>query len=172
MHCQGQAVFGRPVAPDRLDLQAVGRRMGGARLEAADVYAMFVRMGLDYGPAHRGITALHLGERELLAQLRLPAVAEAHRDDYVLHPSLMDSALQASIGIIADGTRVPAKPVVPFALASLRMASPCTRDMVAWVRAATVGQPDDGLTKVDIDLCDTQGNVCVQMRGCALRELR
>jgi len=167
VHCQGQAAFGDKSAPARLDPAQLRRQMSQGKLEASDVYAMFATMGLHYGRAHQGITAIHLGDKQLLAELRLPAVVEASRHEYVLHPSLMDSALQASIGLIVDPNHVPDKPSVPFALESTRIVSACTKEMVAWVRYSEGSKPGD--VKLDIDLCDDQGNVCVQMRGFALR---
>jgi acyl transferase domain-containing protein len=171
LHCQGQAVFSRQSAPARLDIEQLRRQMGKGRLEAADVYTIFTRMGLNYGPAHQGITVIHLGEEQVLAQLRAPAVVETSQHEYVLHPSLMDSALQASIGLIVDLNDVLTKPYLPFAAESLRVVSACAKEMVTWARYSKGSKPGDKTVKVDIDLCDQQGNVCVQMRGFALRVL-
>jgi len=170
-HCQGQAVFGRQSAPARLDIEQLTHQMGQGRLEAADVYTICATMGLNYGPAHQGITAIHLGENQVLAQLRLPAVVETNQHEYVLHPSLMDSALQASIGLLVNLNHVPTKPSVPFAVESLRIVSACTKEMAAWVRYSKGSKPEDKTIKVDIDLCDQLGNVCVQIRGFSSRVL-
>jgi acyl transferase domain-containing protein len=167
VHCQGQASFIRGNAQARIDLAELRERTGPERLEASGVYSTFAAMGLHYGPAHQGIIAIQLGDQELLAELALPAVVEANRHAYVLHPSLLDSALQASIGLIADASRVPDKPAVPFALETLRVLSPCTKEMLAWVRLSGGSIP--GELEMDVDLCDAEGNVCVQMRGFVLR---
>jgi acyl transferase domain-containing protein len=171
VHCQGQAVFRRQAAPARLDLAQLRRAMGSGRLSASGLYALCNRMGLHYGPAHQGIVAIHLGEKQLLADLRLPAVVEASEHEYVLHPSMIDSALQASIGLIVDRNHVPTNPPVPFVAESVSILSACTKEMAAWVRLAEDSRPQDRITKVDIDLCDPQGNVCVQVRGFASRIL-
>src|SRR5262249_36765560 len=83
--------------------------------------------------------------------------------------SLMDSALQACVGLIADLNHVSSKPYVPFVLESLRIISPCAREMAAWIRYAEGSKPEHRAMKLDIDLCDHQGNICVQMRGFASR---
>ncbi|MGD0511588.1 MAG: polyketide synthase dehydratase domain-containing protein, partial [Candidatus Micrarchaeaceae archaeon] len=136
------------------------------------VYAAFAKMGLNYGPAHQGILAIYRGEKQVLTQLRLPAIVETSQHEYVLHPSLMDSALQASIGLLVDLNHVPSKPSLPFALESLRIISPCTREMVAWVRYSEGSKSEDKVAKLDINLCDQEGNVCVQMQGFASRVLQ
>jgi len=169
IYCEGQAVFGHRSSPVVLDLASLRSQMGRGTLEGADIYAMYSKMGITYGPGHQGIITIDLGEKQLLAQLRLPSVISTSQYEYVLHPSLMDSALQASIGLIADGSLLPRKPSVPFALDSLRILSACTNEMVAWIRYSAVRTADDHAITLDIDLCDVQGNVCVQMRGLTSR---
>ncbi|HEX6100801.1 MAG TPA: beta-ketoacyl synthase N-terminal-like domain-containing protein [Thermoanaerobaculia bacterium] len=169
-HCRGQAVLGRTPAPGRIDLSGLRAQMQRGRLEAAEIYARFEKMGLRYGPAHQGIVAIDLGETETLAELHVPASVEASRHEYVLHPGLMDSALQASIGLLAGESGDSDKPRVPFLLDSLQVLSPCTAEMFAWVRYSD-GTAPGAAAKVDIDLCDPHGNVCVQLRGFATRDL-
>jgi hypothetical protein len=83
---------------------------------------------------------------------------------------LLDSALQASIGLSLDPQRHPSRPPLPFSLASLRVLSACEEDMFAWVRRSPGSRPADA-PAVDIDLCDRQGRVCVQIRGFTSRIL-
>jgi len=82
---------------------------------------------------------------------------------YLLHPSLMSGALQAGMRLIADQAQHPGMPLLPLALERLHILSPCTEEMFAWARQAQ-GLPEDAQIKLDIDLIDSKGNVCVQMR--------
>ena len=163
VHCQGHAVFSRQPAPAKLDLAQIEGQMGQGRVEPDSLYTACARMGLAYGPTFRGVTAIRRGNGQLLARLRLPDPVTGTSGDYVLHPSLMDGALQASVGLIDDSS---GRLRVPFALESLRIVSPCTGEMVAWVRSSPGSR--DAL-ELDIDLCDERGNVCVQMHGLSLR---
>jgi hypothetical protein len=70
-----------------------------------------------------------------------------------------------------QGNGARGKPPVPFGLKSLRIVSASTKEMTAWVRYSGSSKPEDKTVKVDIDLCDPQGNVCVQMRRLASRVL-
>ena len=169
-HCQGRAVWSRQPAPASLDLKQLNKQMEKGRLEPGTVYAACARMGMVYGPAFQAITALHRGSNQVLAQLQLPDTVAGKSADYVLHPSLMDSALQAAVGLI-DGEPESSQPRLPFALETLRIVSPCTAQMAAWVRYATGNQAADSVVKLDIDLCDKHGNVCIQMRGLSLRAM-
>ncbi len=170
VHCQGRAVFSRQPAPARLDIEQIKGQMGLGKLEADAVYATCARMGLAYGPSFQGITAIHRGSGQVLAQLRLPSTVADKAGDYVLHPSLMDGTLQAAVGLIESGSELT-QPRLPFALETLRVVSPCRPEMVAWVRYAPGSQGADNVVKLDIDLCDERGNVCVQMHGFSSRVL-
>ena len=73
------------------------------------------------------------GRAQVLAQLELPSCVARRPGDYVLHPSMMDAALQASVGLSAeDGSPGPAS--LPFALEELVVVSPCPSRGYAWVR--------------------------------------
>ena len=90
-------------------------------------------------------------------------------DDYVLHPSIMDGVLQAASALIVDPTRHSGRAPLPFALESMNVFSGCKGEMVAWARYSAGSQPADAVAKLDIDVCDADGNVCVRMRGFSSR---
>jgi polyketide synthase PksN len=170
VHCQGRAVWSHEPAPAGLDLEQLKGQMGRGQLEPGSLYALCARMGLIYGPSFQGITTIHRGNGQALAHLQLPSVVAVTSGDYVLHPSLMDGALQAAVGLIDDASESN-EPRLPFALDSLRIISPCATDMIAWVRYSPGSQAADAVVKLDIDLCDERGNVCAQMRGLSSRAL-
>ncbi|MEA2490912.1 MAG: polyketide synthase PksL, partial [Acidobacteriota bacterium] len=157
------ALLSSAPAPDRLDLEQLTAQMSGGPSTPDAVYSALARMGLTHGASLRAITTIHRGPGQVVAELTLPRVVDA--DDYVLHPSLMDSAFQAAVALAGDPSELADEPRIPFALHSLRVFRPCTPSMVAWVRYAAEGQD------VDIDLCDQRGNVCVQMRGLTSRSI-
>ena len=108
----------------------------------------------------------------MLVELDLPATARKQGGNYVLHPSLMDSALQGAAALIEDLISASGATWLPFALESLRIFSACSEQMAAWIRYSDGGRSTSShLAKVDIDLCDRSGNVCVQMRGFASRPM-
>ncbi|MEE8056697.1 MAG: SDR family NAD(P)-dependent oxidoreductase [Pseudomonadales bacterium] len=171
VHCQGQGVFSNKPFLAKLDIEQLRGQMQQGRLEAASLYPAFAKMGLNYGASHQGVTAIYQGDNQLLAQLNLPAVVESSQKDYLLHPSLMDSALQSTIGLIADINHLPSQPWLPFALESVEVLSVCTPTMWVWVRYTQGSSASDTVQKLDIDLCDEQGTVCVRMRGFSSRLL-
>ena len=168
VHCQGRALWSRDPAPARLDIEQLKGQMGQRHLDPVSLYTEVVSSGFIYGPALQAIIAIDEGSSQLLAQLRLPGTVAGTSGDYFLHPSLMDGALQAAV-VLIDGVSRPNR--LPFALESLRIVSPCTPEMFAWVRYSPGIRPADQVVKVDVDLCDERGNVCVQMRGLSAQVL-
>ncbi|MEO8382098.1 MAG: SDR family NAD(P)-dependent oxidoreductase [Acidobacteriota bacterium] len=169
VHCQGRGMLSTEAAPAPLDLAEIERRMAGGQWDSSRVYAACTELGLLYGPSFQSVKRIHRGERELLAYLQLPASAPEAEQAYVLHPSLLDAALHAAVGLAdSEGSR---EPQVPFALERLRIISPCKPAMVAWLRAAADSRMTDPVVKLDIDLCDELGNVCVQLRGLSSRRM-
>jgi acyl transferase domain-containing protein/enoyl-CoA hydratase/carnithine racemase len=171
IHCQGSCVFTSKTDFQRLDPVQLKASMRRGTVSAGEVYAAFKKMGLSFGPAHRAIATVQRGDQELLAHLVLPPSVETGHRDYVLHPSLIDGALQAATGLLFDPNNVPSHPVVPFALGSMRLLAPCAAEMYAWARYAPGSQTNDKSAQLDIELFDANGNVCVQMRGFTARAL-
>ncbi len=169
-HCQGDAVFVTEAAPAAIDLRRLQARMTRGHRDAEAVYALFDGSGVAFGPAHRGIRDVVLGEGEALARLQLPEVVSPADPAYVLHPSLMDSALQACSSLGAGVRNDAAAPLLPFALDRLRVFAPCRGDLLAWVRRVDSGRDHvDAPVGFDVDILDADGRVCVQIRGFSMR---
>ncbi|MCP4460803.1 MAG: SDR family NAD(P)-dependent oxidoreductase, partial [Cytophagales bacterium] len=71
---------------------------------------------------------------------------------------------------LPDSSKMPLEPSLPFTLESLEILSSCTSEMYAWVRYSGGSAPSDKDQKLDIDLCDEQGNACVMMRGLLIKD--
>ncbi len=169
-HCNGQASIRKKEIPLKNTLEMLKAQMIKRQIDMEEFYETFTKMGIIYGPAHQGVVSILQGENQLLATLRLPKKVDSSQHRYYLHPSILDSALQTSIGLIGD-LRTISKPVLPFALKCLRVISPSTEEMFAWVRYSTNNLPDNNVTKIDIDIFDKDGNICIQMEELTSREI-
>jgi hypothetical protein len=119
------------------------------------------------------VVALHQGDGEALVELSVPMTANDELRTCVLHPLVVDSALQGTIGLV---TAVDGRPALPFALEALDVMAPCTAQMLAWVRysdARADEHVDRGAVRrrIDIDLCDCDGVHCARLRGFASRPM-
>ncbi|THC51890.1 SDR family NAD(P)-dependent oxidoreductase [Streptomyces sp. A1499] len=160
-------------APAPADPAAIGERCPDL-LAAADLYDLLRTRGLDYGPAMRSLRELRRGGDEALAVLELPAGAfpagERASDAFVLHPSLLDAALHAVVGLLAaredDGTTY-----LPLALGGLEVLRPLPRHCLAHVTLPAHGAGEKQ-TKADVDLLDTEGRLLARLRDLSVRTRR
>jgi acyl transferase domain-containing protein/acyl carrier protein/SAM-dependent methyltransferase len=172
LHCQGRITVGGARPAPVVDLDAVRARCRDRELAPGAYYQVFGIMGIAYGRSYRGIERSFVGTHELLAELRLPDSLVDSSREFVLHPALLDGALQASIGfeigssVDDSGSQAPRSPML-FALDCLEIFQACSTHAWAWVRA----RPGE-LNKLDVDICDADGRVLVRMQGVTSREAR
>ncbi|KND26274.1 SDR family NAD(P)-dependent oxidoreductase [Streptomyces acidiscabies] len=168
VHSRGTASVGTAGAgeePERLDLTALRASCPTSR-DPGEAYAALHAAGLEYGPAMRALTAVRLGEGQVLARVQRPA-ADVADPAVALPPSVLDAALQASVLLQAALSPEAGHALsMPFALDRLDVHGPCADTMWAWVRHRGGGK---GLATFDIDLCDEEGTVRVRLRGLAQR---
>jgi len=175
VHSQGNAVLSSIKSAPILDIKAIRAECTQGGLTSAECYEVFKAMGLNYGPGYQGIEGVYIGEDQVLAKLALPSCTSGTQEQFTLHPSLMDSALQSSIGLMMltkdPIEKISIKPALPFALEKIEIIGKCTSAMWALIRYTKGSKADDKLQKINVDLCDEQGNVCVRMKGFSSRVL-
>ncbi|ANU30635.1 polyketide synthase [Bacillus velezensis] len=160
---QGKAVLEETERAPVLDVEAVQARCGGSHLSKAECYEAFDSLGITYGPSHQALDAVYAGSGEVLAKLTLPPSAREEKEPFTLHPSMLDAALQASIGLVLSDGSASGRPFLPFALQDMQVFSACRETMWA------VLSSKDGA--YHIELCDENGAVCVRLTGLTARFL-
>jgi acyl transferase domain-containing protein/acyl carrier protein len=175
VHSQGSSFFATPEPMETIPVQKRLEALTRSADPMERCYAFLGAMGFDYGPAHRGITAVYEGNEQLMVKLSLPEPMRRLQEQLVLHPTLMDSALQAAILLVSGPVPLekdssPGILMLPFALDELLILAPCTAEMWAQVHYSNDHRSDQRTHKVDIDLTDAEGSICVRMKGLSLRE--
>ncbi|HVU24785.1 MAG TPA: SDR family NAD(P)-dependent oxidoreductase [Opitutus sp.] len=167
---QGWVAPGRESAVLIVDLARLRAEIAGRRIEGFECYAAFTAMGLEYGPRYQGIQEVFVGGGQTLARLALPAGLVSTAADYVLHPTLLDSALQScgALGLADRGNaNGPLPTFVPYAVDEVEIFGAGAPRVWAWARPSAEG----AASKLDIDLCDEGGRVFVALRGISFRQL-
>ncbi|MBP2630115.1 MAG: Mycocerosate synthase, 6-deoxyerythronolide-B synthase, partial [Firmicutes bacterium] len=167
IHSQGSAALCAVTEGLTLDVHSLRVQCDQGIFSSSQCYEVFRTVGLDYGPGYQGIEQVYVGQEQVLAKLTLPATVSDTKDQFILHPSLMDAALQASLMISASDVKL----ALPFALQELEIFEKCTSSMWALIRYSEGSKTKDKMEKIDIDLCDEQGRVCVRMKGLSSRVL-
>ncbi|MGX1773327.1 SDR family NAD(P)-dependent oxidoreductase [Nocardia brasiliensis] len=127
------------------------------------LYAGLAEHGLAYGPTFRLVRSAHVGVDGVLARLDLIALPQVSTPalPHLVHPAVIDAALQCFAALSARSAGDTPVVVVPAAVASVRWSAPLPDDEV-WVRVSRA--PDDPL-RADIHLADATGRVALSMAG-------
>ncbi|WP_313918351.1 amino acid adenylation domain-containing protein [Tahibacter sp.] len=183
VHSQGEIQMLPAAAAPTLDLALLRAQCASQRIAAAAFYHSAGVGGAQYGPAMQALSEVAISQDVarpfVLAQLRLSAAVAADHSSYVLHPSLMDAALQAVAalsGIVASAAPAgqgTAGMSLPFALEEVRVYSACPAQAVVWARPAEAGRVAGApVSRFDIDLADAHGRVAVALRGYTTRSVQ
>lgn len=174
IHAQMRVSSGAKSPQESRDLATL-RKTATRQLGTREIYAVFDTMGLTYGVSHRVLKELFVipgatGHSEVLARLELPDHLTSSLGVFELHPSLLDGALQAAIGLTLDETgNGPKTAALPFAIESVDVLGACETTMWAYVRPHSEGQGTSKLRKMDIDLVADDGGVRVSLKGFSTR---
>lgn len=97
----------------KLDVAAL-RNSFSNKVEPTDLYATLTGMGLHYGPYFQGLKEIFIKENEVMCKIEGNPTLEGNPDQYILHPSILDSAFQSMVALVADPRNTT--PFVPVSI--------------------------------------------------------
>ncbi len=140
---------------------------GLEEIAAATYYEHLRARGLDFGPAFRGIERVWRGEREALAEVRVPGPLLGRSQPYRIHPAVLDACLQVLGAAWPDGD--PESYLLTGAERVNLVATDAERLRVhATLRAREQGD----LVIGDVRVLDDRGTVVAELDGIQLRRAR
>ncbi len=166
--CQGAAVRPKPAAAGASLAVALQAGKYPLRFGARECYAELERLGIAYGPSHQGIVELFAGPDGVLARLSLPGSVSGTLDRFVLHPSLLDAAIHASVGFGLQDRHTTGQEgafLLPFALQGLEMPGHCSAEMWARITKRNERAAAAETETLDIELCDLDGQIQFRLEG-------
>ena len=171
LHSQGKLSMGSEdlVKGDYIDITAIQKRCS-ATIETEEIYQKFQNFGLSYGPTFQVIKMLVGNEKEALSCLELPDVAMDEFNDFVLHPAIMDGALQTSVGLMAENP--DSEFYVPFALENVEIMGPLMKKCYSYVSVVDSEIVDDREKKCNIFIVDDSGLVLTKMMNFSARKFK
>ncbi|MFI8356845.1 SDR family NAD(P)-dependent oxidoreductase [Streptomyces cyaneofuscatus] len=170
VHGRGRADTGTadPAGDDlTVDLDGIRARCGD-QAGAEEFYALVHGLGLQLGHAYQGVRRLWWNQDEALSEILLPDAAQGGSDGFVLHPSMLDSALQASLWLI-ERREGRGRLHLPFTIGSVDATRGTPRRGYAHVVIRSWAEAGK---KVEVRLCDEQGRVLLTVRDFWLRPWR
>jgi acyl transferase domain-containing protein/tryptophanase/acyl carrier protein len=167
VRCRGIAKSSSRPTQSRLDIQHLRALMTQGKVTQPRIAATLERLQPQRGASLRAIDSIHLGYRQLLVRLALPQAIEHTLQDYVLHPAVIDSVLQSAIALATGLDPAAGQSCTPLGLQSIQVLAPCAREMYAWMRHSRASAAEDETIRLNVDMMDSEGAVCIQMKSLA-----
>ncbi|GHI34974.1 beta-ketoacyl synthase N-terminal-like domain-containing protein [Streptomyces daghestanicus] len=154
-----------PAPPPAAVLAALRERCPSS-LAPADLYALFARHSVHYGPLYQVVTDFSYGERDVVA--RVSSEAAGGTAGTALPPALLDGALQTVMGFLAHGGGASER-YLPFAVERLDVYGPLPAEVVVHARPRRLAGGGARVRKFDLTLYDPDGGTRAELTGLALR---
>lgn len=152
------------VAP--LDIEDIKARCRSYK-DREECYKLFQSMELNYKTGFKGITFLHYNEDEALGKLKLPDSLAEEFNSYLLHPTLMDGALQTVIGLLLGDSKSVNQTNLPFSIGELEIIGPLSKS--CWAYASYENRKSKSF---NIDICNERGEVAIRIRRFVMRAFK
>ncbi len=139
-------------------------------VDAAALYRLAAGLGLDYGPNFRTVSRIAvLSPDEAIVDLD-PTAIEPPLDLYLIHPALLDGALQGLLALIAEGQPgLRGVSFLPWRFGRVRLSAPFARaPRRAHLKVTRLGTRS---AAADIVLFDADGAAVAELSECWFRRV-
>jgi acyl transferase domain-containing protein len=173
VHCEGTLVLSAGMDDcsivEHMPIEAL-KGQCAIREDAAGFYAKFLQYGIAYGPSFQTIQEIYTHPSFALSKLKLPEHLKGDFGQFLLHPSIIDGALQ-TVAVLAAGPGLTT-PHLPFALDELEMLHPLPQVCYVYAVAADPREERQASRKFDIRLMNESGDVLINLKGLYLRAIK
>ncbi|MDX8047242.1 SDR family NAD(P)-dependent oxidoreductase [Gracilibacillus sp. S3-1-1] len=167
IHAEGLMTYGISELPRNLDINKITSRCSQT-MPRDECYNHFQKAGLNYGTSFQTIQGISFNRKESLVELYLPPHLKESQSEFDLHPSLLDGAFQAVIGLLVDKNSKAT--YLPFSLGEAILVRSLTDKCYAHVTWAEK-QPTGSETMYSfmIKIVDKEGQVLVQLNNFTVK---
>jgi phthiocerol/phenolphthiocerol synthesis type-I polyketide synthase C len=138
-------------------------------LDNDSLYRTAKQAGLDYGPRFRTVVSVDITAPDCAVVHLDATVTEDSSDAYLLHPSLLDGALQGLLALLAARHREISVSYLPWRFAKVRFAASSGRSpRYARLRLTRAGVRS---VSADIALFDETGALLAELADCWFRRI-
>ncbi|ELR72063.1 Malonyl CoA-acyl carrier protein transacylase [Fulvivirga imtechensis AK7] len=175
IHSEGKLFFQNgsnhaAVAEQQIPVAALKEQCPGPQ-DGAYFYELFRKAGFNYGPAFQTVQEFYHNGSYALSKLKITDSLKDDFDQYILHPSLLDGALQTVAALISGVD--PQTPYLPFAIDEVELIRPLPQACYAHVEYSEPGKQDrKDIMQFNIQLLNEEGAVLVRMKNFYARALR
>src|SRR5262249_49402851 len=156
-------------AEHRIPIEAL-KAQCAHREDGTAYYSRFRKYGLNYGPSFQTIQEIYINDSFALAKLKIPDGLKSDFGQFILHPSMIDGALQ-TVASLAEGLETGV-PHLPFALDEVDILHPVRQTCYAYAEFANSREQNRaGVRKFNIRLLNESGDMLITFKNLFARAL-
>jgi polyketide synthase PksN len=141
-------------------------------IECEECYDNFAQGGLNLGYSFKSIQKIYVNEKVALSKIQLPKKLEKGYPDYVLHPTIMDGALETAIAILGNEQKDNKKILLPAGMGEIHIYDKIPTVCYSIVEVEKSSVTDDESAEFCVKITDLEGNVCVIVRHFCLKKTK
>lgn len=173
LHAQGKIFYSKNTHAAKLDKLNIAE-IKSRCLESVTpdfIYDQYKEIGLQYGPSFQVIKNMMTNSKEVLSELVLPDQLKNSFDAFILHPSLMDGALQSLAGLMQSRQENLEKTIyLPFSIGQIDIFASLPENVYTYIKI--IDEQNIILPKYEIYICDKVGNVSVIIRDFVVKPVK
>ncbi|MFZ7774523.1 SDR family NAD(P)-dependent oxidoreductase [Bacillus velezensis] len=170
VHCRGTGKFVQSDRSGLIDIRAIKDKCNSNYVSSNKWNRVLHAAGIKNGEGFNALKKLYIGQKSVLAELELPSCVNDSKGSFMLHPSMLEAALQSVIGLTLRESQkdeiIAVKKPLSRALGELEVINACTEKMWAYVTLTDEGKLDSAQTsfqQVNITLCNHEGDVIIKL---------
>lgn len=165
--CEGKVYVVEKLEYDYLNIDEINLRCKDViDIEKENKYDYFHMNKLNFGPRWRNLLkSMRIGDMEALVQLSLPEEFQSDMDEYNLHPSLMDIAVNAITQVTGHGM------YLPLAYGSLKIYSSLPQSCYSYIKIKEQLDNSTETISLDISITDDMGNILIQADNFTIKKI-
>ncbi|MGC2745495.1 MAG: SDR family NAD(P)-dependent oxidoreductase, partial [Candidatus Angelobacter sp.] len=174
IHSEGKLIFNSASsapagAEDRIAIEELKARCASSE-DGTSFYRKFGKHGLNYGSSFQTIQEIYINDSYALAKLKVPDSLKPDFGQFLLHPSIIDGALQTAAGLVRGLESGVAH--LPYALDEVDILHPVRQACYAYAQLTNSGEQNHtGVKKFNIRLLNESGDVLIHFRNLFARAL-
>lgn len=158
VHCRGNILYEEKDIQKKnvfLDIEKIQSRLEKIS-DIDDCYKYYAGTGVMHGTGMQSMREIWANRTEVLAKVEIPESLKHEKDDYVLHPALMDGALQAIIGLMPKNDA--GVTYLPYGISKLSLEDNPGQSCFVYIQCSTERD-----RAYDIQILDVSGKVQVSI---------
>jgi acyl transferase domain-containing protein/NAD(P)-dependent dehydrogenase (short-subunit alcohol dehydrogenase family)/acyl carrier protein len=156
-----------PARAQRLDRPAILSRCP-APVDIERLYRTFAGLGLQYGVAFQCLREAWRSGNEILGRIEASPSHIGGGDDYYLHPTVLDAALQAMLALRVEEGTARQTMFLPVEIGQIRFQH--KPGCIAWCHGLLTREDENAL-EGDLVLYDERGEVATELFGVRVRSV-